>query len=189
MSTKHEEEEKVPLPTEVNALQEIIDDLWDQYFNPKTPLKAPEKRALMAKYNEAAVKMNEITGFSRVIILTPSTLVTKKKQNEPAETTETTVHVNKPEGKPVPYVSASKSNADKSTSDAAPEKKSPTILKSEPGKIDKILALHKEGKTNKEIIAMGYNKSTVGRQVAEYKKRQSESQTTNPSDNGQPKTP
>ncbi len=36
--------------------------------------------------------------------------------------------------------------------------------------IGKILKLHKEGKTNKEIIALGYNKSTVGRQVSEYKK-------------------
>jgi len=34
-----------------------------------------------------------------------------------------------------------------------------------------IVRLHISGKSNKEIIAMGYNKSTVGRQVSEYKKR------------------
>lgn len=56
----------------------------------------------------------------------------------------------------------------------------PTIVKDgqpvlEPKKgsiIEQILDLHKQGKTNKEIIAMGYNKSTVGRQVSEYKKRE-----------------
>lgn len=36
--------------------------------------------------------------------------------------------------------------------------------------IGQIIALHKGGKTNKEIIALGFNKSTVGRQVSEYKK-------------------
>jgi len=39
------------------------------------------------------------------------------------------------------------------------------------GKVAQIIALHKEGKSNREIIEMGYNKSTVNRQVSEYKKR------------------
>jgi hypothetical protein len=48
------------------------------------------------------------------------------------------------------------------------------------GKVAQIIALHKEGKSNREIIEMGYNKSTVNRQVSEYKKRvaESKSQTT-----------
>lgn len=37
--------------------------------------------------------------------------------------------------------------------------------------IQQIIALHVAGKSNKEIIALGYNKSTVGRQVSEYKKK------------------
>ena len=38
------------------------------------------------------------------------------------------------------------------------------------GKIAMILKLHKKGYSNKEIIEAGYNKSTVYRQVGEYKK-------------------
>lgn len=37
--------------------------------------------------------------------------------------------------------------------------------------IQQIIQLHESGKTNKEIIALGFNKSTVGRQVSEFKKR------------------
>ena len=46
-------------------------------------------------------------------------------------------------------------------------------VKKEPGgdKIKQILELHKAGKTNAEIVAAGFNKSTVARQVSEYKKR------------------
>lgn len=36
--------------------------------------------------------------------------------------------------------------------------------------IEQIINLFKQGKTNKEIIMMGYNKSTVSRQISEYKK-------------------
>lgn len=39
------------------------------------------------------------------------------------------------------------------------------------GKIEQILWLHDSGLSNNEIIAKGFNKSTVGRQVGEYKKR------------------
>jgi hypothetical protein len=39
-------------------------------------------------------------------------------------------------------------------------------------KIAAIIRLHEQGFSNKEIIAAGYNKSTVGRQVSEYRKRQ-----------------
>lgn len=40
------------------------------------------------------------------------------------------------------------------------------------GKIAQILKMHMDGKTNAEIIAAGFNKSTVSRQVSEHKKRQ-----------------
>lgn len=39
------------------------------------------------------------------------------------------------------------------------------------GKIKQILDLHKAGKTNKEIVEMGFNKTTVSIQVARYKKK------------------
>lgn len=40
----------------------------------------------------------------------------------------------------------------------------------EPGKIEQILALHKAGLSNKEIVEKGFNKTTVSIQVAKYKK-------------------
>lgn len=38
------------------------------------------------------------------------------------------------------------------------------------GKIFEIIQLHKKGLTNAQIIEKGYNKSTVGIQVAKYKR-------------------
>lgn len=43
-----------------------------------------------------------------------------------------------------------------------------------PGKIEQILAMHKAGKTNKEIVAAGFNKSTVGIQVRKFIKQQAQ---------------
>jgi hypothetical protein len=37
--------------------------------------------------------------------------------------------------------------------------------------IDQILTLHKAGKSRAEIVAAGFNKSTVARQVGEYEKK------------------
>lgn len=39
------------------------------------------------------------------------------------------------------------------------------------GKVQAILRLHDSGKSNDEIIALGFNKSTVYRQVSEHRKR------------------
>lgn len=39
-----------------------------------------------------------------------------------------------------------------------------------PGKIEQILALHKAGKTNAEIVEKGFNKTTVSIQVSKFKK-------------------
>lgn len=61
---------------------------------------------------------------------------------------------------------------------AAPKKsaakskgKKPTSKKKEgPGKIEQIIALHKQGLSNKEIEAKGFNYTTISIQVAKYKK-------------------
>jgi hypothetical protein len=42
------------------------------------------------------------------------------------------------------------------------------------GKVAQIIALAEEGKTTAQIIELGYNKSTVYRQVSEWKKRKAE---------------
>jgi len=39
-----------------------------------------------------------------------------------------------------------------------------------PGKIAQIIELHKKGYSNAEIVAEGFNKTTVSIQVAKYKK-------------------
>lgn len=44
--------------------------------------------------------------------------------------------------------------------------------------IKDIIDLHKQGKTNKEIVEMGYNKNTVGRQICLYKKGKKTERTT-----------
>jgi hypothetical protein len=44
----------------------------------------------------------------------------------------------------------------------------------ERGIIEQIIDLHKTGKTNKDIIDMGYSKSTVGQQVAKFKREKAE---------------
>jgi hypothetical protein len=43
------------------------------------------------------------------------------------------------------------------------------------GKVAQIIALAEEGKSTAEIIELGFNKSTVYRQVSEWKKRKAES--------------
>lgn len=45
------------------------------------------------------------------------------------------------------------------------------------GKVAQIIALAEQGKATAEIIALGYNKSTVYRQVSEWKKRKAEAKS------------
>ena len=113
---------------------ELCEQLWDKYFLPKTPLSNQERKDLMNQYNEVAKEINQLAGFKRVILLTPSTrwIPDKKEEKE------------------------SKQVATKVTGGSI---------------IQQIIALYKEGKSNKEIIAMGYNKSTVARQISEHKKQ------------------
>lgn len=44
------------------------------------------------------------------------------------------------------------------------------VEEKKPGKIEQILALHKEGKTLAEIVEAGFNKTTASIQIAKYKK-------------------
>ena len=43
--------------------------------------------------------------------------------------------------------------------------------------INEIITLHEEGLSNKEIVAKGYNKNTVNRQVSLYSKRTKKEKT------------
>lgn len=114
-------------------LQEMSEQLWEQYFAAPKKDKAP----LLAKYNEVAELINKRRGFYACTILTDKTKdtnTTRPKREEPV---------------PVP------------AAEATPKMNNVTV---------QIVELFKTGKTPKEIIAMGYNKSTVGVQIAKYKK-------------------
>ena len=54
--------------------------------------------------------------------------------------------------------------------------KAPVFEPKLPGKIEQIIAHHKAGKTNDEIVKEGFNKTTVSIQVAKHKKKQTEIQ-------------
>lgn len=145
-----EQEEKAPLPNNVIELDNMAHDIWYKYFRPEKPLGKDERKAMMKEYNEIADKRNKLGGFKALIILTPSTVATI-----PAE---------KPEPKAKDKSTVTQRTAPVAQAAAGEPK---------PGsKIAEIIALHVAGKTNKEIIESGYNKSTVNRQVSEYKKRQ-----------------
>lgn len=71
---------------------------------------------------------------------------------------------------------AAKKTAKKAVKKAAPKKAGEKTLASkgkDAGTISNIIALHKEGVANKDIIAKGFNKSTVGIQVAKFKRGES----------------
>lgn len=137
------------LPSSVTELDDLASSLFTQYFAPKTPLISEDRRILMENYNLAAERRNKLSGFNALIKITRSTRIEFK------------------EGDNVPGVGA------------VPLVKRPvsTIPTNGPvpveggNKIQQILALHDKGLTNAEIIKLGFNKSTVGRQVGEYKKR------------------
>lgn len=74
-------------------------------------------------------------------------------------------------------MATAKKAAAKKAAAPAPAKKAATAVKKEkegPGKIEQILALHKAGKSNAEIVEKGFNKTTVSIQVAKYKKGKAE---------------
>lgn len=161
-----DEDDKQPLPDNINLLDEMAETMWMEYFKPAIPLSPAAKRELRDKYNEVADKINKIAGMGRVIRLTPSTLWIASKSAEGLDSPP----------KKAPLMPTT--GATKQKNVHAPGFKQLTQSKppiKEPGKggglIEQILNHHRAGLSNKEIIALGFNKSTVARQVGEYKKR------------------
>ncbi len=155
-------------------MDEVCTDLWYKYFTPEKELSATDKRLLRDKYNEAAKHLNTLAGTTRVITITPSTVWVPTKGTEekkPGLVTKILSTAAKDESAP----SQGSKGKGKGTEGKGvkPALKVPVANASGSGKIEQILALHIAGKTNKEIVEAGFNKSTVNRQVGEYKKRQS----------------
>jgi len=122
-----------------------LDDLSHQLLEKFLDVKnytPKERRDIMQQYNKIAEVINKNAGFKRVIILTPSTRIVMKN-------TEAQV-----------------SKGDRVLIQPKKELFTPEVPVTK-----QIIILYKNGKTNKEIIAMGFNKSTVARQISEYKKQ------------------
>jgi len=138
------EEEGDPITDDLYELNNICINLWERYFAAPKKDKAP----LMAQYNVCATAYNKKAGWGAMRILDSTMKDTLK--NRP-------VHP--------PVVLSAEEQAKQTAAEVTPKPKKEGSI------IEQILALHKAGKTNKEIIAAGFNKSTVGRQVSEYKKK------------------
>lgn len=147
----HDEEQEQE-PTAIVELDDFIYDLWHQYFEPEKPITKEQRKVIRDKYNRLAKKANDLAGAQRHIILTEST------------------RWQKDDSKPVPKPVIDRSLAD--TIINSNKQLKPKAQKMG-GKsiIEQIIELHKQGLTNKEIVEKGFNKSTVNRQVCEYKKR------------------
>lgn len=63
-----------------------------------------------------------------------------------------------------------KAAAKKTDTKAAPKKAAAKKEAKGDGKIAQIIALHKQGLANADIVAKGFNKTTVSIQVSKYKK-------------------
>ena len=159
-------DDEFTMPTSAVELCDLATELWMQYFVPAEPLSSTEKRNLRDKYNMVAKKANDVQGHCVLQLITPSTVWIPKKDEV---------------GQPIPPHKGKAANASikaiaaNAKNTAAPAASEAPKVQRTPGAggsiIQQIIALHVEGKSNKEIIALGFNKSTVGRQVSEYKKR------------------
>lgn len=149
------EQEDIAPEDQTNALIELDDiiyDLWHQYFKPEQKLSKDQKKSLRDKYNRVARKANDLAGLQRHIILTETT------------------HWQEDAAKPVPKPKVNRELAEKVIEHKKESKPKATKLGTK-SIIDQILDHHKAGMANKDIVALGFNKSTVNRQVSEYKKK------------------
>jgi len=165
------------LPTSVGACNEIVNRLWYEFFTPAVKHTNQLKRDILHMYNLTAMQENKLAGFNRVITLTPSTRWKPLPMDEGPESSNKIfvdiIPFTKQKANVVarpataglaPFFRAVTTPAT-STAVPLPQRTAEGI-----GKIAQIIILHKQGNTNKEIIAMGYNKTTVSIQVNRYLK-------------------
>lgn len=109
-------------------------------------------------------KDTAITDYGQVIEIDPSSLVFTKSVFHYSFTIKTSNMTTK---------AAPKAKASKAQKQQAPAKGKAKAAKSDdkgPGKIEQIIALHKQGLSNKEIAEKGFNKTTISIQVSKFKK-------------------
>lgn len=176
------DEDEFIIPGSMIEKCDLAHTYWMKFFRPAEPFKSDrEKKAVMDRYNQIVDSINkERPGM--MIKLTMSTKWIPTKMYAGDDGVE----------QPAPTVRAPKTHSEGHTPEEPQKNASRGKVKETPkptqepdkpaapaqtktgGKsiIEQILELHKAGKSNKEIIAAGFNKSTVARQVSEYKKRE-----------------
>jgi hypothetical protein len=181
------DDEEFLIPDNMIEKCDLAHKYWMKFFRPAEPHKTEgEKKAVMDRYNQIVDSINkERPGMMIKLTMSTQWIPTKMYEGDDGmEQPEPTVRAPKThtEGY-VPEVSTTKATPSKKKSVLSPGTLKPEEgfnqqpdkpVKAAGGKciIEQILDLHKAGKSNKEIIAAGFNKSTVARQVSEYKKRE-----------------
>lgn len=181
---QNNQEVEFVMPDNLPELADLCSKLWDRVAD-TTDKK--ERKALVGEYNMFAAEYNKLCKRDDMTIITAKTKVMKSAEEDTVSLSKTGRVVTKtafvPEGmtgntlanttakakskrtKIETIVPAAVKKAAASTKPAAAgEPKEGSI-------IHQILEHHKAGKSNKEICELGFNKSTVNRQVNEYKKR------------------
>lgn len=174
------DDEDFVMPENIMDLYELAHKLWMAYWLPDEPLTPAQKKELMQRYNEVAAAINKQKPGT-ILELTPKTkwVPTKMYAGDKGIEDKSVVHLPRENNTTAP---ATESAPVKSTTKPAPAKKTATPkTEQEPATetppaggsniTAQIVALHKQGLSNAEIVAKGFNKSTVARQVGEYKKR------------------
>lgn len=149
------------MPESVIEKHELHAQLWMDYFRPKEPLNKSDRRLLRERMNSVAKAANTQQNHASLQVITEST------QWQPTPDAEAAVVAKKNGAKPKAQSTESKPKT--GTNKPAQLNSSAGVPAS--GKIKEIIDLHLQGFSKKDIIAKGYNKSTVNRQVGEYIKR------------------
>jgi hypothetical protein len=164
------------LPNNVPDLWDLTAELWDKIAD-ETDKKV--RKQLTEQYNEAAKKANELAGRDAIILITPKVKVIKSKEEEPLAELPVKKAIHIPQGMTGETLTKKVEDSKKTkvVTTVKVKENTKTQAKGEPKTgsiIQQIIEHHKKGLSNKEIVELGFNKSTVNRQVSEYKKRKAD---------------
>lgn len=183
-------DDEFTVPANSNDAMELSEKLYDQFFDEKD---ATKKREIMKRYNLCVVFINNDAGRKLVVPLSmkskyggsdettnaapPPVSMSEFEADIPADTVDSSkkLRVVKKTGTKKPTAKkAAKKSAAPATSTAKPEA-GRFAGEPKPGtKTAQILEHHKKGKSNKEIIEMGFTPSVVSWQISLFKKREAE---------------
>lgn len=185
------DEDEFIIPGSMIEKCDLAHTYWMKFFRPAEPFKSDrEKKAVMDRYNQIVDSINkERPGMMIKLTMSTKWIPTKMYAGDdgveqPAPTVRAPKTHSEGHTPEEPQKNASRGKSVNPNSNAQLVRGESSVIKADkpaapaPSKtggksiIEQILELHKAGKSNKEIIAAGFNKSTVARQVSEYKKRE-----------------